>query len=69
MLWKPVSAYTLAYSLVVSPSRLNRSAKYNLEMDLKDKFTALMIDDYCTSLTNNTPDTRYTNNAARIEGK
>ncbi|XP_010128777.1 PREDICTED: tektin-1 [Chlamydotis macqueenii] len=35
--------------------RLNRSAKYNLEMDLKDKFTALMIDDYCASLTNNTP--------------
>ncbi|KAM8991631.1 tektin-1 isoform 2-T5 [Ara ararauna] len=49
-------------------NRLNRSAKYNLEMDLKDKFTALMIDDYCTSLTNNTPDNRYTNNAARIEG-
>ncbi|XP_061219247.1 tektin-1 isoform X2 [Neopsephotus bourkii] len=49
-------------------NRLNRSAKYNLEMDLKDKFTALMIDGYCTSLTNNTPDTRYTNNAARTEG-
>uniref|UniRef100_A0A8C6J545 Tektin n=1 Tax=Melopsittacus undulatus TaxID=13146 RepID=A0A8C6J545_MELUD len=49
--------------------RLNRSAKYNLEMDLKDKFTALMIDDYCSSLTNNTPDTRYTDNALRIEGK
>ncbi|NXL45304.1 TEKT1 protein, partial [Podilymbus podiceps] len=48
--------------------RLNRSAKYNLEMDLKDKFTALMIDDYCGSLTNNTPDIRYTDNAMEIEG-
>ncbi|XP_068280352.1 tektin-1-like isoform X2 [Nyctibius grandis] len=49
--------------------RLNRSAKYNLEMDLKDKFTALMIDDYCASLTNNTPDSRYAANAGKIEGK
>ncbi|NXL40320.1 TEKT1 protein, partial [Glaucidium brasilianum] len=48
--------------------RLNRSAKYNLEMDLKDKFTALMIDDYCASLTNNTPDTRCADNAVKIEG-
>ncbi|XP_049659061.1 tektin-1 isoform X1 [Accipiter gentilis] len=48
--------------------RLNRSTKYNLEMDLKDKFTALMIDDYCASLTNNTPDIRYADNAVKIEG-
>ncbi|XP_075295961.1 tektin-1 isoform X1 [Opisthocomus hoazin] len=48
--------------------RLNRSAKYNLEVDLKDKFTALMIDDYCASLTNNTPDIRYADNAVKIEG-
>ncbi|XP_071673279.1 tektin-1 isoform X1 [Patagioenas fasciata] len=48
--------------------RLNRSAKYNLEMDLKDKFTALMIDDYCASLTNNTPDIRYADDAVKIEG-
>uniref|UniRef100_A0A8C3N9L1 Tektin n=1 Tax=Geospiza parvula TaxID=87175 RepID=A0A8C3N9L1_GEOPR len=27
--------------------RRNRSAKYDLDMDLKDKFTALTIDDYC----------------------
>ncbi|NXV73138.1 TEKT1 protein, partial [Atlantisia rogersi] len=47
--------------------RLNRSAKYNLEMDLKDKFTALMIDDYCASLTSNTPDIRYADNAVKIE--
>ncbi|NXY73115.1 TEKT1 protein, partial [Glareola pratincola] len=48
--------------------RLNRSAKYDLEMDLKDKFTALMIDDYCASLTDNTPDIRYADNALKIEG-
>ncbi|NXS63942.1 TEKT1 protein, partial [Brachypteracias leptosomus] len=48
--------------------RLNRSAKYNLEKDLKDKFTALMIDDYCASLTNNAPDIRYADNAVKIEG-
>ncbi|NXU76039.1 TEKT1 protein, partial [Oreotrochilus melanogaster] len=48
--------------------RLNRSAKYNLEMDLKDKFTALTIDDYCASLTNNTPDIRYADSAVKIEG-
>ncbi|NXU54369.1 TEKT1 protein, partial [Turnix velox] len=48
--------------------RLNRSTKYNLEMDLKDKFTALMIDDYCASLTNNSPDIRYNDSALKIEG-
>ncbi|KAM6110800.1 tektin-1 [Pterocles gutturalis] len=48
--------------------RLNRSAKYNLEVDLKDKFTALMIDDYCASLINNTPDIKYAGNAVKIEG-
>ncbi|NXW65673.1 TEKT1 protein, partial [Eurystomus gularis] len=48
--------------------RLNRSAKYNLEKDLKDKFTALMIDHYCASLTNNTPDIRYADHAVKIEG-
>ncbi|NWS66917.1 TEKT1 protein, partial [Crotophaga sulcirostris] len=48
--------------------RVNRSTKYNLEMDLKDKFTALMIDDYCANLTNNTPDIRYTHNAVKTRG-
>ncbi|KAJ7308937.1 hypothetical protein JRQ81_008216 [Phrynocephalus forsythii] len=47
--------------------RLNRSAKYNLEQDLKDKFTALTIDDYCSSLTNNTPDIRYAQNMVKVE--
>ncbi|XP_038615486.1 tektin-1 [Tachyglossus aculeatus] len=47
--------------------RLNRAAKYNLEMDLKDKFTALSIDDFCSSLTNNTPDIHYASNTVKIE--
>ncbi|NXE87143.1 TEKT1 protein, partial [Menura novaehollandiae] len=48
--------------------RRNRSAKYSLEMDLKDKFTALTIDDYCASLTNDTPHIIYADNAMRLEG-
>nr|KAF6417412.1 tektin 1 [Molossus molossus] len=47
--------------------RLNRSAKYNLEKDLKDKFVALTIDDICFSLNNNTPNIRYSENVVRIE--
>ncbi|NXR25633.1 TEKT1 protein, partial [Cinclus mexicanus] len=48
--------------------RQNRSAKYNLDMDLKDKFTALTIDDYCASLTNDTPYIAYADNAMKLEG-
>ncbi|NWW23048.1 TEKT1 protein, partial [Falcunculus frontatus] len=48
--------------------RRNRSAKYNLEMDLKDKFTALTIDNYCASLTNDTPHIIYADNAMNLEG-
>ncbi|XP_015264603.1 PREDICTED: tektin-1 [Gekko japonicus] len=48
-------------------NRLNRSAKYNLEMDLKDKFTALTIDNYCSSLNNNTPNIRYAQNVVSVD--
>ncbi|NWR21622.1 TEKT1 protein, partial [Emberiza fucata] len=48
--------------------RRNRSAKYDLDMDLKDKFTALTIDDYCASLTNDTPHIVYADNAMKPEG-
>ncbi|NXY35318.1 TEKT1 protein, partial [Pomatorhinus ruficollis] len=48
--------------------RQNRSAKYNLEMDLKDKFTALTIDDYCASLTNDTPHIIYSDNGMKLQG-
>ncbi|XP_077021720.1 tektin-1 [Tamandua tetradactyla] len=47
--------------------RLNRSAKYNLEKDLKDKFVALTIDDICFSLNNNSPNIRYSENVVRVE--
>ncbi|XP_053130610.1 tektin-1 isoform X2 [Hemicordylus capensis] len=48
-------------------NRLNRSAKYNLEKDLKDKFTALTIDNYCSNLTNNTPDIHYAQNVVKVD--
>lgn len=54
---------------VPSLSRLNRSAKYNLEKDLKDKFMALTIDDICFSLNNNSPNIRYSENVVRVEPK
>ncbi|XP_004684808.1 PREDICTED: tektin-1 [Condylura cristata] len=47
--------------------RLNRSAKYSLEKDLKDKFVALTIDDICFSLNNNSPNIRYSENVVRVE--
>ncbi|XP_026527423.1 tektin-1 [Notechis scutatus] len=47
--------------------RLNRTAKYNLEQDLKDKFTALTIDNYCSNLTNNSTDIGYAQNVVKIE--
>lgn len=50
-----------------SSCRLNRSAKYNLEKDLKDKFVALTIDDVCFSLNNNSPNIRCSENAVRVE--
>ncbi|CAL8350389.1 unnamed protein product [Lota lota] len=45
---------------IVEQIRLNRSAKYHLEKDLKDKFQAQSIDDLCTLMTNNSlnPDHR-----------
>uniref|UniRef100_A0A8C0DP22 Tektin n=1 Tax=Balaenoptera musculus TaxID=9771 RepID=A0A8C0DP22_BALMU len=47
--------------------RLNRSAKYSLEKDLRDKFTALTIDDICFSLNNNSPNIKYSENVVRVE--
>nr|XP_060501020.1 tektin-1 [Panthera onca] len=47
--------------------RLNRSAKYHLEKDLKDKFVALTIDDVCFSLNNNSPNIRCSEDAVRVE--
>lgn len=47
--------------------RLNRSAKYNLEKDLRDKFTAITIDDVCFSLNNNSPNINFSEKVVRIE--
>ncbi|KAG8122893.1 hypothetical protein E2320_018361 [Naja naja] len=47
--------------------RLNRTAKYNLEQDLKDKYTALTIDNYCSNLTNNSTDIGYAQNIVKVE--
>jgi len=38
-------------------------------MDVKDKFAALMIDNYCANLTNNTADVRYPDKTVKIEEK
>lgn len=37
-----------------SQSRLSRSAKYYLEKDLRDKFQAERIDDFCSVLSSTT---------------
>ncbi|KAM8954905.1 tektin-1 isoform 1-T1 [Lycaon pictus] len=52
---------------VTEQIRLNRSAKYNLEKDLKDKFVALTIDDVCFSLNNNSPGIYYSDSVVRVE--
>ncbi|XP_072326094.1 tektin-1 [Scyliorhinus torazame] len=48
--------------------RLNRSAKFYLEKDLKDKFIALKVDKFTANLTNNSPNIDYSPNVVRIEG-
>ncbi|XP_041347663.1 tektin-1-like [Gigantopelta aegis] len=47
--------------------RLNRKAKYLLEKDLKDKFSAVSIDEYCENLKNNSADIRFKDGVAKIE--
>lgn len=68
---KTVGAIWALQSKKPSPSffRLNRSAKYYLEKDLKDKFVALTIDDICFSLNNNSPNIKYSENVVRVEPK
>ncbi|XP_075450578.1 tektin-1 [Ascaphus truei] len=53
---------------IIEQIRESRSAKYSLEKDLTDKFQALKIDNFCSTLTNNTPDISYAANVARIQG-
>jgi len=47
--------------------RLNRKAKYLLEKDLKDKFQAQDIDEYCENLKNNSAEIRLKPGCAKIE--
>ena len=49
--------------------RLNRKAKYLLEKDLKDKFQAQDIDEYCENLKNNSAGLHLKDGAAKIEAK
>ncbi|KAM4842993.1 tektin-1 [Thomomys bottae] len=62
-----VTLLTRTLEETVEQIRLNRSAKYNLEKDLKDKFSAVTIEDICFSLNNNSPDIRYCEKALRVE--
>ncbi|XP_078278230.1 tektin-1 [Rhinoraja longicauda] len=48
--------------------RLNRTARFYLEKDLKDKSTALRVDKFTANLTNNSPNIDYWANVVRIEG-
>ena len=52
-----------------SLSRLMRSAKYYLEKDMKDKFSAMTIDKNCTAMNNKSPHIYFTDQSAKIEGK
>lgn len=58
----PLSVFLLLH-------RLNRKAKYLLEKDLKDKFQAQDIDEYCENLKNNSAGLHLKDGAAKIEAK
>ncbi|XP_046356026.2 tektin-1-like [Haliotis rufescens] len=47
--------------------RLNRKSRYQLEKDLKDKFSSMSIDEYCQNLRNNSANLRYKEGTAKIE--
>lgn len=49
--------------------RLNRKFKYQLEKDLKDKFSVLLIDEYCVELRNNFYGFKFKDGVVKIEVK
>ena len=49
--------------------RLNKKAQYNLEKDLKDKFSALTIDGHNAELRNNSAGLRIKPDSAKIDAK
>ncbi|KAM5273055.1 tektin-1 [Ctenodactylus gundi] len=67
IIWGIMALLTRTLEEITEQIRLNRSSKYSLEKDLKDKFTALTIDDICFSLNNNSPNISYSENAVRID--
>ena len=65
-------AYTLLTKLLEQVNeqlRLNRKAKFNLESDLKDKFTAQSLDGHVKNLDLTSPSTYLKNGTAKIEPK
>lgn len=54
---------------VVEQLRLNRKAKFNLESDLKNKFSALSIDNHVQNLGLTNPTLYLKSGAARVESK
>ncbi|KAL5015859.1 hypothetical protein ScPMuIL_005448 [Solemya velum] len=51
----------------VEQIRLNKKAKFQLEKDLKDKFTALAVDEHCSELRNNSAGLAFKDGITRIE--
>lgn len=49
--------------------RLMRSCKYKLEKDLKGKFSALQIDSSCATLTDKSPELKYSKDAVKVQTK
>ncbi|KAM4700525.1 tektin-1 isoform 1-T2 [Discoglossus pictus] len=52
---------------IIEQIRLCRSAKYALGKDTQDKFQALEIDTFCSTLSNNTPDIHYAAREVKVQ--
>ncbi len=63
------SLLTRLHEQLVEQLRLNRKAKYNLESDLKNKFSAMSIDSHVQNLGLTNPTTYLKNGTAKIEPK
>lgn len=61
------SLLTRLHEQLVEQLRLNRKAKYNLESDLKNKFSAMSIDSHVQNLGLTNPTTYLKNGTAKIE--
>lgn len=60
---------TRLHEQVVEQLRLNRKAKFNLESDLKNKFSSMSIDGHVQNLGLTNPTLYLKNGAAKIEPK